>query len=110
MPLKLFCPHCGASFNVADTMRGKTVRCKKCAEVFVVKENRSPAAEELDEEEPQERRPKKVDQRLQTRPKQSGSSDAAARRRPGRDDEDDEDEAPGPGRKTRAGRRASPWA
>jgi len=90
MPLQISCPHCDASFNVADTMSGKKVRCKSCQEIFVVKESRAPEVEEV-EEEPQERRPKKVDQRLQTKPKPASSSSSGTRRR---DDDDDEDEAP----------------
>src|SRR5437763_8912566 len=29
------CPSCGLDYSLADTVRGKSVRCKQCREVFV---------------------------------------------------------------------------
>jgi len=37
MAIKLACPHCDRSYNLADTMAGKTIRCKDCEETFKVK-------------------------------------------------------------------------
>jgi hypothetical protein len=36
MPVKTACPACLAPYTLADTMRGKKVRCKHCQEVFAV--------------------------------------------------------------------------
>jgi predicted Zn finger-like uncharacterized protein len=36
MSIATKCSHCGASYNLNDQMRGKTVRCKHCQETFVV--------------------------------------------------------------------------
>ncbi|HTU18632.1 MAG TPA: zinc-ribbon domain-containing protein [Gemmataceae bacterium] len=37
MPLSTTCPSCHATYTLADTMRGKKVRCKSCSEAFVVR-------------------------------------------------------------------------
>src|SRR5262249_4315026 len=34
MPIQASCPNCKQSYNVPDTMAGKSVRCKQCATVF----------------------------------------------------------------------------
>jgi predicted Zn finger-like uncharacterized protein len=36
MPIAISCPHCAAGYNLPDTQRGKTVRCKKCQNTFSV--------------------------------------------------------------------------
>jgi predicted Zn finger-like uncharacterized protein len=36
MSIATKCSHCGASYNLNDQMRGKTVRCKGCQETFLV--------------------------------------------------------------------------
>jgi predicted Zn finger-like uncharacterized protein len=36
MSVPAICPGCNTSYQLADTMRGKKVRCKSCSEVFVV--------------------------------------------------------------------------
>jgi len=36
MTIAISCPACGASYNLNDQMRGKTVRCKSCQETFPV--------------------------------------------------------------------------
>jgi len=84
MPLQIICPHCAATFKVADTMRDKKVRCKNCEEVFVVKEDRAPAADE-DEAEPDEPRRKRVAPRVQVKAKPSSP---AVRRRAAPDNEE----------------------
>lgn len=38
MPVATTCPHCGMEYNLADHLRGKTVRCKKCQSAIVVGE------------------------------------------------------------------------
>jgi hypothetical protein len=37
MPIRTACPACGAPYNLADHLEGKTVKCKGCQEPFVVK-------------------------------------------------------------------------
>ena len=39
MPVSLSCPRCQTSYNLADSLRGKSVRCKKCEEIFPVLES-----------------------------------------------------------------------
>jgi zinc-ribbon domain/SmpA / OmlA family len=36
MPIQIACPKCSKSYNLADTMQGKNVKCKNCANVFLV--------------------------------------------------------------------------
>src|SRR5262245_52375533 len=36
MPVKTACPACHAPYTLADSVRGKNVRCKQCQEVFAV--------------------------------------------------------------------------
>jgi hypothetical protein len=36
MTIKAFCPHCDRSYTLVDTLGGKKIRCKSCAEVFRV--------------------------------------------------------------------------
>ncbi len=38
MPFSTTCPKCGQSYTLADTQRGKKVRCKECEHVFVAGE------------------------------------------------------------------------
>lgn len=49
MSISATCPGCSASYQLADTMRGKKVRCKSCSEVFLV--GGKPAAPDRDENE-----------------------------------------------------------
>jgi hypothetical protein len=37
MSLSATCPGCNATYQLADTMRGKKVRCKSCSDVFLVR-------------------------------------------------------------------------
>ena len=39
MPLSMACPHCGASYRLAEQLAGKLVRCAKCGGVFPVETN-----------------------------------------------------------------------
>ena len=34
MPIKTSCPDCDRPYNLADTMEGKTVKCKECGNAF----------------------------------------------------------------------------
>lgn len=71
MSIPATCPGCEATYQLADTMRGKKVRCKSCSEVFVV--GGKPLATERDEDE----------MRMQTSPRPSAKRVAW--------DEEDED-------------------
>jgi hypothetical protein len=53
MPIRVCCPQCGANYNLADSLAGKKIRCKKCQGIVPV-----PTASVTDEEEePQPERP-----------------------------------------------------
>jgi predicted Zn finger-like uncharacterized protein len=71
MSIPATCPGCKATYQLADTMRGKKVRCKSCSEVFVV--GGKPLAPDYDEDE----------MRMQTSPRSSAKHVAW--------DEEDED-------------------
>jgi predicted Zn finger-like uncharacterized protein len=49
MAIPATCPGCNASYQLADTLRGKRVRCKSCSEVFIV--GGKPFASDRDENE-----------------------------------------------------------
>jgi len=36
MPIETTCPNCAKAYNLADAMKGKNVKCKNCANVFLV--------------------------------------------------------------------------
>src|SRR5262245_50308659 len=36
MPLSVSCPGCGAAYTLADSLRGRKVRCKHCQETITV--------------------------------------------------------------------------
>ncbi len=36
MPIQTACPNCAKPYNLADAMKGKNVKCKNCANVFLV--------------------------------------------------------------------------
>lgn len=72
MALHITCPECGASFSLADTMAGKTIRCGKCKETFPVK---AASSRRRREEEPEEEDEK---------PKRSKASTAVRRDEPER--------------------------
>ncbi|HZV07705.1 MAG TPA: MJ0042-type zinc finger domain-containing protein [Gemmataceae bacterium] len=38
MSIPATCPGCNASYQLADSMRGKRVRCKSCSEAFIVRD------------------------------------------------------------------------
>src|SRR5437762_8699820 len=45
MPIDVRCPSCNLPYQLADSLRGKKARCKRCQQVFVI-ESRPAAAEE----------------------------------------------------------------
>src|SRR5215475_14380427 len=53
MPIRACCPQCGANYNLADTLAGKKIRCKKCQGIVPV----PTAAAAGEEEQPQPERP-----------------------------------------------------
>jgi HEAT repeat protein len=52
MAIQARCPECNKAYHLADTMLGKTVRCKQCAQTFTVKAPRNSRPEEEAEERP----------------------------------------------------------
>lgn len=50
MAISTVCPACNANYQLADTMRGKRVRCKSCEEIFVVR-GKTPAPDRDEDEE-----------------------------------------------------------
>jgi hypothetical protein len=71
MAVSATCPGCSVTYNLADTLRGKKIRCKSCSEVFVVGGEESAIQtsprplkravrdEEDEDDRPQPRRPRK---------------------------------------------------
>jgi hypothetical protein len=45
MPIQTACPKCAKTYNLADAMKGKNVKCKNCASIFLV--GAAPAAKTL---------------------------------------------------------------
>jgi predicted Zn finger-like uncharacterized protein len=82
MSIATTCPGCSASYQLADTMRGKKVRCKSCSEVFVVRSKTSASDRDEDEE------------RIQTSPR-------PAKRVAVREEEDEDTERLSPRRRPR---------
>jgi predicted Zn finger-like uncharacterized protein len=46
MPIPAHCPQCRATFNLADELAGKVVRCSACSGTFRVPQTSAPAASE----------------------------------------------------------------
>lgn len=79
MPISTTCPSCHTVYSLADHLRGKNVRCKKCGEVIAVGPTAKVRRADEDNDEPSDRQ-----QRIQTES-----------RRPSRvPSHDDEDERP----------------
>jgi hypothetical protein len=38
MSIAIYCPHCERAYQLADTLRGKTIRCKQCQGTFKVQD------------------------------------------------------------------------
>src|SRR5712692_5941415 len=36
MPIQIACPNCAKAYSLADALKGKNVKCKNCAKVFLV--------------------------------------------------------------------------
>jgi predicted Zn finger-like uncharacterized protein len=81
MSITATCPDCNASYQLADSMLGKKVRCKSCSEIFVVRSKVRVPAHDEDEE------------RIQSSPRPA--------RRVVRDEEDEYEERPQPRRRSR---------
>jgi predicted Zn finger-like uncharacterized protein len=60
MPLEVLCPICGATYNLRDEMKGKTVRCKKCEHPFKAGAPAADKGHDEDEAIQPEGRPVKV--------------------------------------------------
>jgi len=97
MAIQTSCPNCEATYTLADTQRGKKVRCRKCSEIFTVG-----GAKDADAPEPvvaksgkDLRKPKDA---LQSSPRPPAKSTPppktkpAAKRARRRDDDDDDDD------------------
>jgi predicted Zn finger-like uncharacterized protein len=81
MAITTTCPGCNASYQLADSMLGKKVRCKSCSEVFAVRSKTRVPDRDEDEE------------RIQASPRPA--------RRVVRDEEDEDEERPQPRRRPR---------
>jgi predicted Zn finger-like uncharacterized protein len=81
MSITATCPGCNASYQLADTMLGKKVRCKSCSEVFVVRSKKSVPDRDEDEE------------RIQSSPRPT--------RRVVQDEDEEDEERPQPRRRPR---------
>lgn len=81
MSITTTCPGCSTSYDLADTLRGKKVRCKSCSEVFVVRGKTSAPNRDEDEE------------RIQSSPRPA--------KRVARDEEYEDTERPQPRRRRR---------
>jgi hypothetical protein len=44
MPIRVLCPQCETSYNLADTLAGKKIRCKKCEAIVAVPAANAPAS------------------------------------------------------------------
>src|SRR5438067_2514338 len=78
MPIQATCPACGASYQLADLMRGKYVRCRGCGDSFLV----AGAADVTPAEDRGERR-------RERRPDRTAGASPAARRRRAPEGEDE---------------------
>jgi len=61
MPVQAVCPDCEAAYTLADTQRGKKVRCRECETLFVVPmaAHKGGSRRDDDEDEVEDDRPKK---------------------------------------------------
>lgn len=55
MPIPTTCPACHSSFTLADTMKGRKIRCGKCGQVFVAQQKTLQRRSEPKDPEPVER-------------------------------------------------------
>jgi predicted Zn finger-like uncharacterized protein len=58
MPVESNCPGCGTKVRVPESLLGKSVKCPKCQSVFTA-ESPEPGFEEVVEDEPRPRRPRR---------------------------------------------------
>jgi predicted Zn finger-like uncharacterized protein len=99
MPLHANCPGCGKDYELQDSLRGKTVRCKRCEETFVVggaaggatgapaagRRAEAAASATGPQDEPRPARPRAA----AGRDVEDDEGDRPRRRRPARDEDDD---------------------
>lgn len=84
MSFKTTCPECGRQYKLADSSRGKTLRCKECGETFTAGGRRRPTRTTAD------RNPRREPQRQapagprRGRPPRKRSANRGAQRSPGR--------------------------
>ncbi len=99
MAIRVVCPSCDATFNVADELEGKKVRCRECKEPVPVRAARPRRRDEDDSDDDRE-------ERIQSRPRKAAAPLPPARRRD--DEDDDEDDRPAV-RKVKKSGSATPW-
>lgn len=104
MPISAKCPTCEHSYNVPDGQRGKRVRCRNCADIFVVGGGKDRGRDEddaaevnlADEEESSTPRKKKRSSEggadLRSRLDREDLKPREKRRNPDHDDEDEDDD------------------
>ncbi len=89
MAIRADCPECRRSYNLADELLGKTIRCKGCSHVFVVEERPAEGPDELVAEaiasEPRRARPTS---RVAPARSRDREEEEPPRRRPRDEDED----------------------
>jgi predicted Zn finger-like uncharacterized protein len=66
MAIRTTCPSCRAVYNLADSLAGKTVRCKECQTAIVVRAAKRSA--EVDDDESETGRASGTREKIQTRP------------------------------------------
>src|SRR5439155_25517953 len=104
MSIQMACPGCGASYTLADELKGKKIRCKKCEQIFAVNGVAKRAVDEAIEPAEKVRTgPRPVAATGRRRGEDGGSPMRSGARAPGkpvrRRGEDADDEAPEPAKK-----------
>jgi outer membrane protein assembly factor BamE (lipoprotein component of BamABCDE complex) len=94
MAIKCKCPNCDRSYSLADTMAGKTIRCKECEETFTVEDADEGVMSSADA-----RRKRTAAVAASSRRSQDDDEDDKPRRRSKDREDDDEDEDEGPPKK-----------
>lgn len=102
MPITATCPTCEHSYNVPDGQRGKRVRCRNCADIFVVgggkgrgRDDDEPAEVELaDDAGPRRKRASDGGGSLRDRLDRDDIKSGRRKGSPDRDRDDDDDDRP----------------
>jgi hypothetical protein len=98
MSISMCCPTCGAAHTLADSLEGKTVRCRRCEQTFTVQLARTKSKDTADDDEGlrtepaplQSRARREEDDRPRRRRSYDEEEDDRYRRRRGGEDEDDQ--------------------